>query len=491
MFSAIRRRLTRSSLRARLTFWYLLTLGATLSVFAAGLLLLRARSAFDALDADLRLEAHRLAADLQPDFFSLDVAQSLSGDARVLDEPVTVRAASGATIYRSPAFPELTWSGEADAIAAARGGNGHRTIQDRSGRSFRVATLEIPRPGADRLLLQVAAAERLVTTPLGELAFIIGVTIVFVLTVAGWGSRHTVGRALEPVDSIVARVRDIQAHRLGERLDVRADSEELDRLVSTLNAMLDRMETSMSSARRFAADASHELQTPIAAVRGTLEACLRVECTAQDWRGTAVDLLDDLDRLSELVRDLRLIALAEAGHLLDEHERVPLAEIVQDCCETAAVIADAQEVRVAAPPVDPVFVDGSGRHLRRVLLNLLQNAIRYSPAGASVVVAVGHDDRTATLTVTDSGCGIDPTDLPHIFEPFYRADPARARNTGGSGLGLAMVDQIVRAHGGHVDVRSQPDHGSTFSVSLPLAADHAEAGTLSAICPRPLSSDRG
>jgi signal transduction histidine kinase len=468
MFSAILKRLTRSSLRARLTFWYLLTLGATLTVFAGGLLLLRSRSAFETLDADLQVRAHRLSADLRQDLFSLDVGNALANDPLAIAEPIAVRTSAAVTLYRSPAFPGLTWSGEGEAIAAARE-RGERTIQDGDGRLFRLTTIEVPRPGADRLILQVAVAQSVVTTPLGELALLLGVTIAFVLTVAGWGSRYTVGRALAPVDSIVARVRDIQAHRLGERLDVRADSHELDRLVVTLNAMLDRMEASMSSARRFAADASHELQTPIAAIRGTLDMCLRVNSSAEDWRGTAVDLLEDLDRLSALVRDLRLIALAEAGHLLDERERVPLAELVQDCCETAAVIADAQQVRVTADAVDPAIVSGSSRHLRRVLINLLQNAIRYSPPGASVLVSVGHADRMATLTVSDSGCGIDAADLPHIFEPFYRADPARARNTGGSGLGLAIVDQIVRAHGGRVDVRSAPEHGSTFSVSLPLA----------------------
>jgi signal transduction histidine kinase len=470
MFSAIRARLTRSSLRARLTFWYLLTLGVTLTVFAGGLLLLRARSAFETLDADLQVRAHRLSGDLRQDLFSLDVADALASDPLAIGEPIAVRSSAAVTVYRSPAFPELTWSGEGDAITAARAKTGERTIHDRAGRAFRVTTIEIQRPGTDRLILQVAAAESVVTTPLGELALVLSITIVFVLTVAGWGSSFTVGRALAPVDSIVARVRDIQAHRLGERLDVRADSHELDRLVTTLNAMLDRIEASMSSARRFAADASHELQTPIAAIRGTIDMCLRSETSADEWRGTAVELLDDFDRLSELVRDLRLIALAEAGHLLDERERVPLADLVQDCCETAAVIAEEQHIRVTTAPFDPVTVSGSSRHLRRVLLNLLQNAIRYSPSGSSVQVSVGHADRMATLTVRDAGCGIDPADLPHIFEPFYRADPARARNTGGSGLGLAIVDQIVRAHGGHIEVSSTPAHGSTFSVSLPLAS---------------------
>lgn len=469
MFSAILARLTSNSLRARLTFWYVLTLGVTLSVFATGVMFFRARTAYDVFDAELEVRARRLGADLRQDLFSLDVSAALASDSRASSEPMCVRSAAGVTIFRSPAFPELTWSGEGEAMEAARATPGARSLQDRAGESMRLATIDIPRPGADRLILQLADAERVVTQPLRELALALVITIGFVLIAAGFGSRFTVSRALAPVDSIVARVRDIQAQNLHERLDVRADSHELDRLVTTLNAMLDRMETSMSSARRFAADASHELQTPIAAIRGMLDVGLRRSSSAEDWRGYAADLLEDVDRLSELVRDLRLISLAEAGHLLDERESVPMVELVQDCCEMAAAIADEQRVRVETDALEPVVVNGSSRHLRRVVLNLLQNAVRYSARGATVHVSVGRVDGNAVVTVGDSGCGIAAADLPHIFEPFFRADPARGRDTGGSGLGLAIVDQIVRAHGGRVEVSSTREHGSTFSVVLPAA----------------------
>jgi signal transduction histidine kinase len=306
---------------------------------------------------------------------------------------------------------------------------------------------------------------------LDELAGTMAVGIVVVLLVASWGSGITARRALAPVDEIVARARHIQAEKPGERLDVHAGSAELDRLVETLNDMLDRLEAAMRTARRFAADASHELQTPLAAMRSVVEACARRARGVEDYQAMASDLLVEIDRSSRLVRDLRLLALAEGGQVVTAGDRVDLATVVTECSEIARAMAEEKAIRVDARIDQRPVIIGSALHLRRVILNLTDNAIRYSPAGATMEILVAAAHGQASVSVSDHGCGIGAADLPHIFEPFYRADPARARETGGTGLGLAIADQIVRAHGGAIAVVSEPGAGSTFTMTLPLAPD--------------------
>ncbi len=173
--------------------------------------------------------------------------------------------------------------------------------------------------------------------------------------------------------------------------------------------------------------------------------------------------------MSVLVRDLRLLALAEAGQVVTASERVDLALVANECCEVARAVAEDKHIsldlRVDAQPI----VRGSSLHLRRIVLNLAENANRYSPAESAVAVSVGVTHSQARVTVRDRGCGIGAADLPHIFKPFYRADPARARDTGGTGLGLAIADQVARAHGGRLEVESAPGRGSLFTLWLPLA----------------------
>ena len=471
MSSAIRTRLTPKSIRAQLTLWYLLMLGGALAAFATIVFLIRVETLSREVDAGLNIRAQHLVGVLQPRLLELDPVSALADDRRLLEEPFIVRERSGALVYRSPAFPPLRGVNDTAAVRAARGVDGLLSVDDSTGSTFRLATLLVERTGAVPLVVQVATPTEPDRAILRQLAATMLLMFVLVLSAASYGGSFIARRALRPVDAIVARVRAIQASRLEERLDVRTGSEELDRLVETLNDMLDRLEGSMRGARRFAADASHELQTPIAAMRTAVDLCLRDERGAADHSGLAAELAVDLDRLSALVRDLRLLALADAGHLLDRVELVDLSAVVQDCCDIVRAIAEPRDIVVSIDVLTTVTVKGSAPHLRRALLNIAHNAVRYSPDRSTVHLTVGRVDEEAVVIVVDEGCGISREDLPHIFERFYRADPARARDTGGSGLGLAIADQIVRSHSGRTEVSSVVGEGSTFAVFLPVAVD--------------------
>ena len=203
-------------------------------------------------------------------------------------------------------------------------------------------------------------------------------------------------------------------------------------------------------------------------MRAAVEACLAGNRSSGDYETMAGEVLAELTRLSMLIRDLRLLALADAGYLMTSPDPVDLAALTLESCEVARAIAEDKQITVEVTLQARPTVRGSARHLRRILLNLTENAIKYSPQGSLVEVTVGAEGGEAVVIVRDHGCGISSTDLPHIFQPFYRADPARARDTGGSGLGLAIADQVARAHGGRIEVASQLEAGTTFTVRLPI-----------------------
>jgi heavy metal sensor kinase len=293
--------------------------------------------------------------------------------------------------------------------------------------------------------------------------------LLLILASAGgyWMSR----RALAPVERIARTAADIEAKNLSKRLLLRGTGDELDQLSATLNAMFARLEDSFCRITQFTADASHELRTPVAIIRTTAEVIRRKPRSEKEYAEALDRILAESERTTELVEDLMLLARADANVEDLAMEPVGLAELAQAAYAEARVLAEAAGITLTNGGLSQCTVSGDDRGLRRLLLILLDNAIKYSKPGGEVQLYLGlcqrGDRRTAVLEVRDQGIGIASEDLPHIFERFYRASKDRSRKVDGVGLGLSIAESIARRHGGEIQVESSPGVGSTARVLLP------------------------
>jgi two-component system, OmpR family, sensor kinase len=275
-------------------------------------------------------------------------------------------------------------------------------------------------------------------------------------------------RAVQPIAAMSATVAGITAERLSDRIDLRGVDAELASLGSLINTMLGRLETSFDQQARFTADASHELRTPLSVVLANLELALARPRTAESYRETLQTCRRAAQRMAALVDDLLTLARADAGELELRREPFDLGAAAASCVGLLGALADRKGVQlsVAAPESGaPVF--GDPERLGRVVTNLVANAVVYNHPGGRVLVTVGVEEDEAVLAVSDTGVGIADEHLPHVFERFYRVDPARSREPGGSGLGLAICKGVVDAHGGTIAVTSAVGRGTTFTVRLP------------------------
>jgi two-component system OmpR family sensor kinase len=278
-------------------------------------------------------------------------------------------------------------------------------------------------------------------------------------------------RALGPVAQITNEVREItDGTGLHRRLPTSMVKDELGRLADTLNQMISRLERSFTALRRFTADASHELKTPLTVLKAGVERALTTPKMPPESLAALEEAMDEINRMTELVDALLTLARADEGLVRLHQEPVDLRALILETEETGELLAEPAGIAVTADaPVDPVIVPVDGSRIRQLVMNLLTNAVKYTPAGGRVRLWLERDDGRVRFGVSDTGIGIAPGDLPHIFDRFWRADSARTR-TGerpGVGLGLAICKWIAEAHGGTIEVQSRPGRGTTFSVTLP------------------------
>jgi heavy metal sensor kinase len=285
-------------------------------------------------------------------------------------------------------------------------------------------------------------------------------------SVLGW---YLAGRALTPVKKVAHTAERISGSNLGLRIPVRGAGDELDYLIETFNRMIERLELNFQQIRQFSTDVSHELRTPITAIRGQLEVALFTAGTAEQYRDAILNALQDIERLSQIVRALLLLSQAESGQTALQKSPLELADVARDLVEQFQIPADDAGVRLSAELPPGCVVHADRIQIERMISNLLSNAVKFTPRGGEVRVGLRRLPETVEIAVEDTGRGIPPEHLPHIFDRFYRAPdphPHDGREKG-LGLGLSFVHWIARAHGGSVRVDSAPGRGSRFTVLLP------------------------
>jgi len=368
---------------------------------------------------------------------------------QVLDRSGQVVAASANLLGRPP-------------IAAVPAGTQPppRTIRDPRGGTgqYRLVTVRVG--GPEEVTVHVATSLKFADDTVVVVRTSLFVGAPLLLALVAWLTWLSVGRALRPVEQIRAQVADISSRDLGRRVAVPRSGDEIARLATTMNAMLDRLQAAAERQRRFVADASHELQTPLAAARTDLEVSL-AHPQAGSWPDTARDLLAQNQRMQRLVADLLFIARGESGTARAAPVPVDLHEVVLD---EVRRLPGVDGLRVDTAGVRLAFVAGRAEDLARAVRNLLDNAVRH--AASRVEVAVTTGDGLVILTVHDDGPGVPVPDRTRVFDRFTRLDRARSRSTGGTGLGLAIVKDIVEGHHGHVHI-ADGAAGARFVVTLP------------------------
>lgn len=288
-----------------------------------------------------------------------------------------------------------------------------------------------------------------------------------IVGLASVGGYFLAGRALSPVALIATQARRIEATALGERLAVSRSDDEFGRLAQILNDLFARLERAFHQERQFLADAAHELRTPVAILRSQAEVALERPRTIAEHAGAIREMRVEIERLSEMVQDLLLMAQADAAQISIREETLDLMEIAEEACRSVRPLASERGLVLRFEIGDEVSVRGDSRLLQRAAVNLLANAIRYTARGGAVDLVVEREPAAALIRVSDTGPGIAADELERIFERFYRADHSRSGHPEGSGLGLAIVKTIAELHRGSIGVQSRPGEGSRFVLRLP------------------------
>jgi len=468
----------RRSLRFRMTVWYAGLLAGALLLFGASVYVGLARYLDWNLEKSLQEQSRSIGLKLLPElpsqgpaFLAEEINEAYAPE--VNGHFIRVSRSDGRVIYlsgspkngsfdpaRIPAFP-------AEKAFSTK-------ILIPGGRKLLVTGLVFPNPDGRPLLVESGVPYEQVDEVLHALLLMLAIYVPCLVILAMVGGYWLMRRSLQPIDEITQRAQGISSTNLSQRLPLIRTGDELERLSIALNRMIGRLEDAFQQANRFSADASHELRTPLTILQLELEGITQNQQLAPEVMDQIGSALEETERLSRIVENLLTIARLDAGEARMEKVHVDLGELAAETTEQMKLLAEEKSLSMRCYARPGVYVEGDRSRLKQVMVNLLDNALKYTPEGGEIEMRVRVDEHRAILEVADTGAGIPAEALPHVFERFYRADKARSRESGGAGLGLAIAKAICIAHDAEIKIASSEGQGSRFIVELPLS--NAEPG---------------
>lgn len=461
-------------LRLRLTLWYGSALALILIIFSTVLYTVTERGLRDRVDQSLEETATAAVRSLEERGFLplIDEDQLMNQFPELarIDKFFQIFSSSGTITIRSPNIKQHEVPLSRTALEVAF--TGKSTLESAKYPNeppLRLISVPIIYRGTLLYIVQVGTSMDSVEQTLHRLLLILLITMPVALMVSLAGGWFLAGRALRPVDTITVAAQRIAGGDLTQRLTVPPSSDEIGRLAATFNNMIARLDTSFRQIRQFSSDASHELRTPLTVMKGEAELALRRPRPTEDYQTVLLSNLEEIDRMSRIVDELLFLSRADMGEIKMEHKAIQLELLVEDIQRQASLLGQEWNIRVILGKVTPATVLGDDLRLRELLLNLVDNAVKYSRPGGKVEIRLQTEGPLVKVSVIDEGIGITPEAHKQIFDRFYRTDEARAHTKKGTGLGLSISAWIAEAHQGRIEVQSEPGKGSTFTLILPLA----------------------
>jgi heavy metal sensor kinase len=469
------------SIRFRLTAWYAAILVASLTVFCAAVYFGMDKYLTADLARQLSNQANQVAGTWMPLYEKRGPAHIVHEIEEHVAPQLTghflrLTASDGTVLYE--AVPPNDPGANPPRLAPAEWPSHARYREEPlGGERLLVYALPSTIPSGESFLIEVGGSYTHVQGALRGLTLIFAIMLPLAAAAAIAGGYLLSKGALNPVDKIIKGAENITLKNLSGRLPLPGTGDEIERLSVTLNRMIGRLEQSFNQVSQFTSDASHELRTPLTILRGELEVALRSRPGDMNFRHVLESTLEETEKLSKLVENLMVLSRLDSGELKPDITEFDLSVLCRETVEQMHLLAEDGAITLSCNCSACVSVKADPLRLRQVLINLIDNAIKYTPAGGRIDVCTVNQNGHAVIQVRDTGIGIPFDALPHVFDRFYRVDKARARKTGGTGLGLAIAKSICELHGGRIEVDSTVGVGTGVLVSIPRDLPEGEAGS--------------